>query len=505
MHPAIIKFDGKEVELGGDVVTLGRTPDNTIAFPADSNVSRYHAEIEDRGGDYWLIELGSSNGTTVNGERVTGERRLESGDRIVFGGSSEAVFEIAGQNEAAAITPVAVPTGAASAESRFIEKEEALIRDETAIASKPNSLLLIAGGICVLAVIFVSAAGVIYWASGSKCEAKALITNPEPGDTIIEPVDIEVEAENTGCVTQAVFMLDGEKIAVVKDEPYTATLDPSRYPDFADGFEHNLQIILVDENGEQIVQPGQILIALETRKIEKAAPTPEIVATDANRETKPAGKTATLVDIAQMAQRLAKQFPGNYNVSNKQFLQEVQKRTGEYVREGYFARASQYRDVINVAYVKEQNLDAAMGFLLAMSRSKFEPAKQGGEEGLWRMSNDFVAANAYNGACGMETLSDQTQSCAAKASALYMKAVVFGVFDGDVLYSIAAFGKSPQDAGVWKASLAANRMDVWNTIKTPREREQLIRFFAAGIVAENPQKFGLAKDRPLSELYRVTR
>jgi transposase len=85
-----------------------------------------------------------------------------------------------------------------------------------------------------------------------------------------------------------------------------------------------------------------------------------------------------------------------------------------------------------------------------------------------------------------------------------MKAIVFGVFDGDVIYSAAAFGKSPQDAGAWKATLPANRSDIWNSIKTPAEREQIVRFFAAGIVAENPQKFGLTKDRPLSELYRVT-
>jgi transposase len=85
-----------------------------------------------------------------------------------------------------------------------------------------------------------------------------------------------------------------------------------------------------------------------------------------------------------------------------------------------------------------------------------------------------------------------------------MKSIVFGVFDGDVLYSAAAFGKAPADAGVWKASLPQNRSDIWNSIKTPQEREQIVRFFAAGIVAENPQKFGLAKDRPLSELYRVT-
>jgi hypothetical protein len=120
------------------------------------------------------------------------------------------------------------------------------------------------------------------------------------------------------------------------------------------------------------------------------------------------------------------------------------------------------------------------------------------------MTNDFVTANGYNGLCGTETLSDTAQSCAAKASALYMKAIAYDVFDGDFTYSAAAFGKSPQDAATWKASLPQNRSDIWNSIKGPAEREQITRFFAAGIVAENPQRFGLTKDQPLSVLYKVT-
>jgi soluble lytic murein transglycosylase-like protein len=82
-----------------------------------------------------------------------------------------------------------------------------------------------------------------------------------------------------------------------------------------------------------------------------------------------------------------------------------------------------------------------------------------------------------------------------------MKQMVYGVFDGDVIYAAAAFGKPTQDAGVWKATLPATRTDVWNSIKTAPERDQIVRFFAAGIVAENPQKFGLKRDRRISELY----
>jgi hypothetical protein len=83
-----------------------------------------------------------------------------------------------------------------------------------------------------------------------------------------------------------------------------------------------------------------------------------------------------------------------------------------------------------------------------------------------------------------------------------MKAILLGVFEGDAVYAAAAFGKSSADAGTWKATLPANRSDVWNVIKTPEERDKVVRFFAAGIIIENPQKFGL-KDRPIAELYKL--
>jgi hypothetical protein len=205
-----------------------------------------------------------------------------------------------------------------------------------------------------------------------------------------------------------------------------------------------------------------------------------------------------------MSTQLTKQLSPTvaYNVSNRQFLEEVQKRAAEYAQNGNFDRAAQYRDAINIAFVREQNLPAPLGYYLALSRSRFVPSKQGSDEGLFQMTNEFVTANAYNGQCGTETLSDPTQNCAAKAAALYMKAIVFGVFEGDAVYAAVAFGKSPADAGTWKASLPANRADLWSVVKTQEDRDRLVRFFAAGIVAENPQKFGL-KDRPIAELYKL--
>src|SRR5688572_17284748 len=87
-----LKIDGREVPLCGGVTTIGRTTDNAVSFPDDPNVSRYHAEIERRGNEYCLIDLGSSNGTTVNDSKVTDEVYLKQGDVIVLGGSSRIEF-----------------------------------------------------------------------------------------------------------------------------------------------------------------------------------------------------------------------------------------------------------------------------------------------------------------------------------------------------------------------------------------------------------------------------
>lgn len=504
MPNAKIKFNDREITLSDNRISVGRASDNSVSFADDTNISRYHAEIEKRGDEFWLVDLKSSNGTAVNGETVSGETVLNDGDSISFGGTSTAQFEFVKENEETDNASAASLGSAAQPE----KKEETEIAHDAQTASKTPLVLMVAGAVCGLAIICVFAAGLIYYTqSSSACEAKAVITSPEPGETIVETVEIEVETENAECVARAIFTLGGVEFASATEKPYTATLDPKQFPDLADGFEHNLQIILEDEDGNKIEQPGFVALAFETREIVAPSPSPEIVKADSVPTPKnSSGNQVSLIDVQKMSERLVKQFGGNfsYNVSNKQFLAEVQKKTAEYAQEGYYERAAAYRDAINVAYVQENNLDAPLGFVLAMSRSKFAPAKQGAEEGLWRMTNEFVAANAYNGACGAETLSNASQNCAARSSALYLKAIVYGVFDGDPIYSAAAFGKSPQDAGVWKASLPANRADFWNAIKTPQEREQIVRFFAAGIVAENPQKFGLKKDKPLSELYRVT-
>jgi pSer/pThr/pTyr-binding forkhead associated (FHA) protein len=529
-----LKVDGRAIPLTADITTIGRTTDNEVSFPDDANVSRNHAEIELRGNEYCLIDLGSSNGTTVNGAKVNGDVYLKPGDVIVLGGSSR--IEFGAENGDAdepkdEERPAAVDTVPdAPQSSNLPSASPSAPAAEASSSGGSKTILLVAGVIACVAILFVAVAAAVLllggrsggssgtsggssggssggWFGslfGSTCDAKATITKPESGDTISASTEIELDVENGECVSKAVFTIDGQEFTSA-ESPFSASVDPKEFPELSDGVDHSLGVILIDEDGSPIGENASVMLAFETRAVTKPPTNTQVTQTNTQQTTTQAAGKVSLIEIQDMTKRIAQQFAGKnaHNVSNKQFLTEVQKRTAEYAQEGYFERATRYRDAINVGFVREQNLDPSIGFLLAMSRSKFDPARQGSDEGLWRMNTEFVSSNAYNGPCGGESLSDPSQNCAAKASALYMKAIVYGVFDGDLIYSAAVFGKSPQDAGIWKATLPANRSDVWNSIKTPQEREQLVRFFAAGIVAENPQKFGLKKDRPLSELYRV--
>jgi serine phosphatase RsbU (regulator of sigma subunit) len=83
----ILSPDGKSqmVPLSGDRLCLGRSTGADLSYPNDSGLSRQHTLFE-REGDAWtIVDLGSKNGTTLNGQPLTAKTALKSGDRIMAG------------------------------------------------------------------------------------------------------------------------------------------------------------------------------------------------------------------------------------------------------------------------------------------------------------------------------------------------------------------------------------------------------------------------------------
>lgn len=78
----------ERVALSGEQLTVGRDDANDIAFPADDTISTHHAVLERSAKGWGVRDVGSTNGTFVNGQRLAGEQTLEPGDEIVLGHSA---------------------------------------------------------------------------------------------------------------------------------------------------------------------------------------------------------------------------------------------------------------------------------------------------------------------------------------------------------------------------------------------------------------------------------
>lgn len=81
----LLWLDGEEIQgrwsLAKPAMTIGRSEDNDIVID-DRWVSRHHARIRVDGQQYIVEDLGSKNGTLVNGQRIEGPRGLADGDEI---------------------------------------------------------------------------------------------------------------------------------------------------------------------------------------------------------------------------------------------------------------------------------------------------------------------------------------------------------------------------------------------------------------------------------------
>jgi hypothetical protein len=87
---SLVLADGKRVRLGDGTITIGRSAESEVRL-TDTSVSRRHAEVRATGDGWTVVDLGSTNGTKVNGIVVT-ERKLRDGD-VISTGDSDIRFE----------------------------------------------------------------------------------------------------------------------------------------------------------------------------------------------------------------------------------------------------------------------------------------------------------------------------------------------------------------------------------------------------------------------------
>lgn len=146
---------GTVYALDSDQISIGR--DSSTEIPVnDAEVSRRHARLTFQGGKYVLEDLGSTNGTFVNGQRLTGPRVLKSGEVISLGEQIVFLYEAVESDPGATMVsprkaPVARPVAAPPPPPQAYAGEVPASPGGTATTKKTNPVpIAIAVGVLVL-------------------------------------------------------------------------------------------------------------------------------------------------------------------------------------------------------------------------------------------------------------------------------------------------------------------------------------------------------------------
>ncbi|GAP20815.1 FHA domain-containing protein [Leptolinea tardivitalis] len=172
---------GKVLPLDKTELHVGRDVTNDLVI-SDEKVSRRHARLYTEGDQYVVEDLGSTNGTFINGARLSGPHLLRAGEQITFGETSIVSYErIEGDPNATVMStisssasapnmvppPAAIPQPHKQPQQSYIAPDVPLARDDfeaapprSAPKKKTNTLLIV---IVIIIVLFICLCGVIFW------------------------------------------------------------------------------------------------------------------------------------------------------------------------------------------------------------------------------------------------------------------------------------------------------------------------------------------------------
>lgn len=210
----------------------------------------------------------------------------------------------------------------------------------------------------------------------------------------------------------------------------------------------------------------------------------------------------TLQLASQISQKSGYEF-------GPEFVQMIRERTPDYTSERPLIAARQYRHEINKSF-RDEGLNPLIGYVLALSRSRFDPVAPGKGIGIWQLPMAVARSQGYLGADENAARLKAPES-SAQIVASYTRQLLSTFEPDDFMYAIACFGMDLQQAGQLQARLVAtapdgrSRRDIMKMIRagvlTHEQVETIARFFAAGIVGENPHQFGLSSSQSFSSLY----
>jgi len=475
----------REVKLCGHT-SIGRAFDNSIRLEA-KGVSRYHAIIEERDSEFWLSDLGSINGTSINDDPVTARHKLRDGDTVSVGDSVTFVFR-AGETASQSLSD-----GAASAGREAAEAAPVVPAPPQPARSFPHVAIAVAAGLAVIGVVALVLVGLT---GGGSNPTVARIISPVSGTTINEPVMARVKVENPKSVSRVIYELDGVEVASSETPPnYESRLDPDELKQTLlnlDGA-RKLSAIIEDKQGRRKPLSETVLLTFNLEQPDEGA-RPTIPSPDGE-----IGRTEMLPDTRLLVSDLAYQISKRRNyVFSPSFINQIERYIIDYMN---VRVDDQTRREIAIQFESKNNLPSLLGLVLAMNQSVTrEGAHSPGVDendprvGFFRLPKS-VAKDYINPGEPDSVLDDQKRSI--EIAARYTKDMVdkFRFRTEDFIYVIACFGM-PINKKVGELNDKLNeialdpkvRYDFWAMVESKvidrDAANRVARFFAAGIAGQ---------------------
>ncbi len=252
---------GETYPLSFEPITIGRGVDNTIVL-ADPLVSRHHAEIVLQGSKWVIRDLGSANGTFVNGQQIAGPWLLSSGDTI---GVGPALFRV----ELA---------GGVGDQDTLVTRRSPAKAPPGHLRSRPTAITIGLTLVAIIAAILVGFLVVLPRLREGRQAGGPSVTILAPADNarleVGTPVQIQAQATDPKGVSQAQIVIDGIPVQQVPGQGNPTTLLINATWTFGQAGEHTITVTGQNAAGAQGAPATVRVLAVEVVTQVTATPPP---------------------------------------------------------------------------------------------------------------------------------------------------------------------------------------------------------------------------------------
>jgi soluble lytic murein transglycosylase-like protein len=493
---------GSTVSFGHEPVHIGRSANAELRFAGaeDGTVSTHHAQIVFERGMYVLIDTGSTNGTLINGRKITAKQALKSGDRVRFGfpGGPEAEVEIdAAESTAASGRTVPITVAGARPESQPVydaQQDAEHMARALKVGARDSSTARVADE-----------------AAREVAERRAKAGGQRSGDTVV------ILAQAMNRATETVRHRTARKwVKVVAGVGGAALLVIAVLGGVVFFQQREIdRLVSAKTSIDRQIESLQERMQAETDTASLAAMEDNLVALTGSAQTtlrelqrKDEARAAQLSAGGDELDREIRKILVKFNASTYAvppiFRERLQFHIDELAKAGnrkfMYGRKQRYWPMILKEF-SALGLPEEMAFI-AWVESGFDPNAQSGAGalGLWQMTTSTAQSLGLTVNGGVdERLEPDKQT---KAAAKYLARLLSEFGEDSFMLALASYNRG--ENGVRRAlshvarepgGFRKDKRDFWHLYRLkllPDEtREYVPRVLAAAIVAGNAQKYGL--------------